>query len=186
MGILQKTTIEQQQRYFQCFDSLPDSVKRYIWRVASGGFEHFAFNPELGLYGFAVVVAECASVLMACESPIEQLMLFILDVKFKAGLIPGAISLKPQVWVTVCNNKYRGDIVIEFDPLLMLKPLIVECDGHGFHERTKAQARRDKQRQRDLQIEGYHVIRFTGSEIYEDPAVCAEDVVRFIQSLKES
>jgi|SRR5665213_3295104 len=52
--------------------------------------------------------------------------------------------------------------------------MVVECDGHEWHERTKEQAKSDKQRDRQLQAHGYVVFRFTGSEIYEDPDACAD------------
>jgi very-short-patch-repair endonuclease len=55
--------------------------------------------------------------------------------------------------------------------------VIVECDGHAFHEKTKEQAARDKARDRFLMIKGWPVLRFTGSEIHRDAAACAEAVV---------
>jgi very-short-patch-repair endonuclease len=59
--------------------------------------------------------------------------------------------------------------------------LIVECDGHDFHERTKEQARNDKSRDRVLQSVGYKVFRFTGSELWRDPFRCAEQTLQAIQ-----
>lgn len=56
------------------------------------------------------------------------------------------------------------------------KEIIVECDGHEFHEKTKIQAARDKKRDRVLQSKGYNVFRFTGSEIYNDAISCAYEV----------
>lgn len=50
----------------------------------------------------------------------------------------------------------------------------IECDGHEFHERTTGQAQRDKKRDRDLQSIGWHVARFTGSEIVRSPHKAAE------------
>ena len=50
--------------------------------------------------------------------------------------------------------------------------LVVECDGHDFHERTKEQAARDRSRDRTLQARGITVMRFTGSELYRDPMKC--------------
>lgn len=47
--------------------------------------------------------------------------------------------------------------------------LAIECDGHDYHERTKQQAKHDKERDRWLQGQGWFVARFTGSEIYKDP-----------------
>jgi very-short-patch-repair endonuclease len=55
--------------------------------------------------------------------------------------------------------------------------LIIECDGHDYHERTKEQARKDRKRDRDLQSEGYTVFRFTGSEIFSDPIACVRQVL---------
>ena len=57
------------------------------------------------------------------------------------------------------------------------KDLIIECDGHDFHEKTKQQATRDKRRDRILQSLGYKVFRFTGSEIYNDAMGCAFEVI---------
>ncbi len=44
----------------------------------------------------------------------------------------------------------------------------IELDGHEFHERTKEQAQRDRERDRNLAAIGYQVLRYTGSEIYKD------------------
>ena len=51
--------------------------------------------------------------------------------------------------------------------------LIVECDGHDYHERTKEQASRDRSRDRELLRSGVPVVRFTGSELWADPRGCA-------------
>lgn len=55
--------------------------------------------------------------------------------------------------------------------------LIVECDGHDFHERTKEQAARDRERDRDAQIAGMEIYRFTGSELWRNPLGCAGQVI---------
>ncbi len=62
-----------------------------------------------------------------------------------------------------------------------LKWLAVECDGHDFHERTKAQAAHDRGRDRFMQALGYTVFRFTGSEIWRKPMECAEQIYRWAQ-----
>ena len=56
------------------------------------------------------------------------------------------------------------------------RKLIVECDGHDFHERTKEQAARDRSRDRALTALGLEMFRFTGSELWRDPMGCAEQV----------
>lgn len=74
-------------------------------------------------------------------------------------------------------GRYAIDYGIEGGEALRRLPLIVvECDGHDFHERTKEQAQRDKARDRELLMMGYRVLRFTGSEIYKDAIRCAVEV----------
>ena len=57
-----------------------------------------------------------------------------------------------------------------------VRRLIVECDGHEFHERTKEQAARDRRRDRMAQEKGIAIFRFTGSQIWADPWECAGEV----------
>jgi len=54
--------------------------------------------------------------------------------------------------------------------------VLIECDGHDFHERTKEQARADKSRDRRFAALGHRVLRFTGSEIHADNIRCAQEV----------
>lgn len=55
--------------------------------------------------------------------------------------------------------------------------IVIECDGHDFHERTKHQAARDRSRDRALTLDGHMVLRFTGSEIHSDVGHCAEETL---------
>lgn len=57
--------------------------------------------------------------------------------------------------------------------------LIVECDGHDFHERTKEQATRDRERDRAAQMAGMEIFRFTGSELWRDPLGSANQVIQW-------
>lgn len=80
-------------------------------------------------------------------------------------------------------EQYRADFVIGFAGYGTLKQtgVVVECDGHNFHERTKEQAQRDKERDRFLQTKVAKVIRFTGSEIYRKPLACAESALHVLE-----
>ncbi len=57
------------------------------------------------------------------------------------------------------------------------KKMVIECDGHDFHDRTKEQARKDRGRDRMLQSLGYRVYRYTGSEIWADVFICAHEAI---------
>ncbi len=60
------------------------------------------------------------------------------------------------------------------------KSVLVECDGHDFHERTKDQAKHDRMKDRFLQANGYNILRFTGSELWSDPYKCAKEIYSFL------
>lgn len=62
--------------------------------------------------------------------------------------------------------------------------LVVECDGHDFHERTKEQAEKDRSRDRRLQDAGYRIYRFTGREIYREARECATQALLSVAGLR--
>jgi very-short-patch-repair endonuclease len=127
-----------------------------------------------------------------CESPIEQLMALVLEglpKQFEGKHDDCYVVINPQYEITVGDKRYRADFMIGC--LIKGTPysVIVECDGHAFHEKTKKQAARDKARDRALQSSGSYVLRFTGSEIWNDPFGCARQVFETIEGiagLKES
>ncbi len=123
-----------------------------------------------------------------CESPIEQLLairLMDLEPYFykELSVLSGFrfLSILPQKEVVVNDRKYRLDFLIECLVDNKKHLFAIECDGHDFHEKTKEQAARDKKRDRDLMENGITVIRFTGSEIHENPYRCARSAVKIIE-----
>ncbi len=87
----------------------------------------------------------------------------------------GCLLWTPQAHI----ENYRVDFAFYAVAKGGVKKLVVECDGHDFHERTKEQARKDRSRDRRLQELGYQVFRFTGSEIHADPMKCALQIIRW-------
>lgn len=122
-----------------------------------------------------------------CESPIEQMMLAALmfcSTGYAAWPIPVWSNSMPfaphkdRVFVSpqFKFGAYRIDIAMfgrNFDGKEFR--LAIECDGHDFHK-TKDQAKRDRKRDRFLQLWGWNTLRFTGSEIVSDADACAEEV----------
>lgn len=53
---------------------------------------------------------------------------------------------------------------------------VVEVDGHEWHQKNKAQVARDRERDRWFQAQGYQVVRFTGSEVYEKSEACCDEL----------
>jgi very-short-patch-repair endonuclease len=135
---------------------------------------------------------EVYSICRACESPIEALLVAALykhgkigceNFHFRAAEDVGSIPPFDEaafVYTQARVGDYRADILI-LDaslPLELREPrwMIVECDGHDYHERTKEQARHDKKRDRFFTSKDFKVLRFTGSEIWADPDACAEEI----------
>jgi very-short-patch-repair endonuclease len=93
------------------------------------------------------------------------------------------IDIYPQLPV----GKYKADFFVRFDGWLGGRAIgVIECDGHDFHERTKEQAKRDKERDRYFQSLGLLVLRYTGSEIYRDPLRCALDALNTFEKRVEA
>lgn len=135
------------------------------------------------------------------ESPIEKAFLDAvlqscidrwIDLGYGQELIgeTPSESFKPDIghlfiWAQrefkLSGSRYRADFV------LMMRhekhgshSIIVECDGHDFHEKTKAQAQRDKKRDRQFVRQGHRVIRFTGSEIHGSAMECAGEAIDLV------
>lgn len=101
------------------------------------------------------------------ESPIE--MKFYQAMKIKTN------ELEPQWEVSASGHNYRLDFAIPS------KMIAFELDGHEFHK-TKEQRTNDTRRERNLQKEGWKVIRFTGTEIHQNLDKCISDACQLIIS----
>jgi very-short-patch-repair endonuclease len=92
-----------------------------------------------------------------------------------------SLIVRPQAQI----GDYRVDFLIHSSNLRapgdnrVWRRLVVECDGHNFHERTKEQAAKDRARDRWLTSKDYDVFRFTGSELWRNPMECAEQVTNW-------
>jgi hypothetical protein len=89
----------------------------------------------------------------------------------------------PQYKIKLSDNTtHRADFLLRIwdkNDLSNKVEIVIECDGHDFHEKTKEQARKDRSRDRSLQDIGYFVLRFTGSEIFEDAEKCVTEAYIF-------
>jgi very-short-patch-repair endonuclease len=132
--------------------------------------------------------------LVLCAFERSDNVLFAIDDSgtFGVKMLPASseVIIEPQRQI----GDYRVDFLVSWTetnwatantrsepPTQITTFLIVECDGHEYHERTKEQAKRDKGRDRILQSCGYSVFRFTGSEIYKDVIKCANSAIQFIE-----
>jgi very-short-patch-repair endonuclease len=141
------------------------------------------------VYFECAVARECERLAKYCESPIEVMLGAAFCIRSDLGIPgfavivpPGQDHPKPGKHRLLIHPQYEWEsyrIDFAFDAAWG-KTVFVECDGHDFHERTKEQAERDRAKDRRIQEAGITIFRFTGSEIYRDPANCAEQVINFL------
>lgn len=130
------------------------------------------------------------------SSPIEQII--FAELLFETRCIFGPIIFeeKPQGPFILDSNAttFRlqekfGPYTADFSITLRHKDghreeeIIIECDGHDYHERTKEQAAHDRKRDRWFTAEGIKVFRFTGSEIFNNSSGCVEEIVSFLEDI---
>lgn len=120
--------------------------------------------------------------ILKTESPIERLLFISLKhlLKMECGELMHLVI--PQL--VTKDDKYRVDFYVNIaEPDLRVSAdVLVEVDGHEFHEKTKEQAAEDKKRDRDLTKEFGRVITFTGSEVYNDSLQCAREIILLLRA----
>lgn len=89
------------------------------------------------------------------------------------------LELRPQEKV----DRYSVDLMLVMRKYDSSVRVAVECDGHDFHERTKAQAQHDRARDRHFTSIGLVFLRFTGSEIHRDAAGCAAEIDKVLTEM---
>lgn len=115
-----------------------------------------------------------------CESPIEIMFAMALNfVSFTRLCTIEDYFIERQEEIKTPSRTYRADFV--FHDLSDDFSIVIECDGHEFHEKTKEQVKKNNERDYDLKMCGYEVIHFSGSEIFENPIKCACKVFNYAE-----
>lgn len=167
--------------------------------------ENNLFSTALNVISSGYINKACQHIERLCaviESPIEELMLyglilsaqeevedigFVVDGYAFGDCESGAdyLVIEPQAKI----ENYRADFLLtyksSFPGYEKDRQLIIECDGHDFHDKTKQQASRDKERDREMKKLGYEVFRFTGSDIWNDVYSCAKEAIDMVTGITE-
>lgn len=171
MKDFKKVTYEMKEE--DILNTIPDNVKK-------------VFDEIIDDYKINIINS-----LIDCESPIEQLLSLKLNERlYKYYSVNGNIEIlgnQNNPKIVVDGKTYRVDILLEIafktqNKYLDIFRLIIECDGHEFHEKTKEQVVKDNEKNRALQKAGYEVLRFSGSEIYKNINKCVNEIIKFIYS----
>ncbi len=94
-------------------------------------------------------------------------------------IYPCGAYLTPQHPV----GPYKVDFLLTqsgIGPDEILTPVVVELDGHDFHDKDKRQRSYEKARDRHLVKAGFRVIHFTGSDVVADPFKVAYEALEMV------
>jgi very-short-patch-repair endonuclease len=123
-----------------------------------------------------------------CESPIEDLFYIASVALCKAAFVdvnPEPFQHSNGLWDCYSGvffsaqykvDKYRIDFFIKqhgIGPQDAFPPVLVELDGHEFHDKDKRQRSYEKARDRFLIRKGFRLLHYTGSDVVADPFKCA-------------
>ena len=95
-----------------------------------------------------------------------------IEISFWEAASPRIPELQREVWI---DKKYRVDFLVPS------RKIVIELYGYEHHK-DKRKLTKDAQRERYLQMKGYQVLRFTGSEVYKDATQCVNEVLAIINS----
>ena len=119
----------------------------------------------------------------ACKSPIEKILLLsfnIVSILREEDMHNFSVDMHPQYEINISKNKYYADFLVRADMFENDVSFVVECDGYAFHQKTKQQVKCDNEREYNIKLAGYDVLRFSGTQIYEDSFKCANDIVDYM------
>lgn len=171
---------ECQKKSYEAFNNLPDRAKELYWACKN------AYIEKDGKTILNTLDDELIDIDKECESPIEKIMYLALMIYWQINVTNGiGIQIIAQEEI----GKYRVDFHITAYALVgfekrkeLSKELIIECDGHDFHEKTKEQVSKNNNRDYELKKQGYEVLHFSGSEIFNKPMLCAGKVFNYIEN----
>ncbi|MEV7076675.1 DUF559 domain-containing protein [Streptomyces sp. NPDC093990] len=106
------------------------------------------------------------------ESPIEEAFWRA----HQEAKLPELRGLKAQH--PVFGGRYRVDFALPDDKIC------IELDGHAYHSSPEAFTR-DRARHRELELDGWRLIRFSGSEINKNPAGCLREAAQLVARFKQ-
>ena len=104
------------------------------------------------------------------------------DVERRAIALLNSVVVSRQIQLGPYRVDFYAVSAVELDFGSIIFRLVIECDGHEWHERMKEQAAADKARDRWFARNGYGVLRFTGSEIWTNPDSCIDEIADYFKN----
>ena len=165
---------EYEQDVFKRIAQLDKPIRDYI-------FDHMLESIE---EYYPVIFSDESDLRM--DSPFEELlylaMVEALEIEqIHYGRHNFDIIFNPKFEEKINGKTYRVDFILGCLVNGKQFSVAIECDI--FQEKTKTQAAKDKSREQALIAIGNSVLRFTSSQIWDDPKQCAQEIITTIKTL---
>ena len=168
------------------FDKLPQRCKEMIFEYLSYSFPYRGCVDKALYFDVGSIYNE------ECRSPIEQIFSLAFEIMLfvKHYDLFGYVIFNSQQDIYVGSKHYVVDFAFDTDDICIedakdkfnVFKIVIECDGHDFHEKSKEQVKKNNQRDLDLKMAGYDVLHFSGSQLYNEPFQCADKAIDYIIS----
>jgi len=126
------------------------------------------------------------------SSPIEAVMLYMFTCRFSGTVVAAserqeAYSALERGRAVIVPQHPAGPYQVDFGVIVptddgRILAFAIECDGHEYHQATHEQINNDRARERFLMANGWIVVRFTGSEIFQSPSSCLEQFQEIVDA----
>ena len=156
--IIQRTIADRSARLIQEFSEICDTLDSPIEEILAAQLFAYRDSPENG--------PESIDIRIDPRVSLEQALLWAKGTEWGISIYTDA-KIGP----------YTPDFFIVSTCGWKLKLIDVECDGADFHN-GHDQVARDKKRDRFMAENSIAVLRFTGSEIFRDPAACVREILK--------
>jgi len=117
---------------------------------------------------------------MSSEAAANEASMILVESVLDSG---NAFHLVPQARFP--DLKDHGTIIADlyaFHPSISTAQLIVECDGYDYHS-DPDKFSSDRKRDRAISLSGVQVMRFAGTEIWNDPVSVSVEVFKKLESM---
>ena len=165
----------EEKRLADVLDECVNEYKEYLAGLFVGDDAHESNSEEI------------KDTILMTESPIERIFyVAAMNETRKYGFVQGGgyFSVAPQREIEFRGNKYRVDFSFSyFDGMSKVAEIFVELNGHKYHNSTKKKITDDRKRERILQDKCDRMLTFTGTEVFNDPYGCANEVLKTLRNV---
>ncbi len=161
-----------------------ESIRDYYKSVDSYVLKYKEYTKDAKLEKLEQYLREDTSVKCFTEEEVYDILRYL---NFRKDFEWAAYHITPQATI---QSKQLGKKNIRVDFLVWVPndptvKIVIECDGYQYHGNKKSFVQ-DKIRNRELQLRGYQVVHYSGTEIFENPVEVSSNLFDILMVLDKN